>query len=67
MPTRFYDFKFEDYYSSLGIEETPLQLHDCGDVDATISRMTLKPSERIDELIGSLDLIMKEVASKFKK
>lgn len=67
MPTSFYDFKFEDYYSSLGIEETPLQLHDCGDVDATISRMTLKPSERIDELIGSLDLIMKEVASKFKK
>lgn len=51
MPTDFYEYKFEDYYSSLGIKERPLEIIGSETMDTLINATSMKPYDKIDELI----------------
>ena len=67
MPTYFYDYKFDDYYSSLGIEEACIEITGNETVEELIKHTTLKPFEKIESLKQGLDNIMRELILKFKK
>ena len=66
MPTLFYDYKFEDYYSSLGINENCIEITGKETVEELIKQTTLKPIEKIESLKQGLDNIMHELVVKFK-
>ncbi len=67
MPTDFYEYKFEDYYSSLGIKERPLEIIGSETMDTLINATSMKPYDKIDELIESLDKQMKLLSCIFRK
>ena len=67
MPTLFYDYKFEDYYSSLGINENCIEITGKETVEELIKQTTLKPIEKIESLKQGLDNIMRDLIIKFKK
>lgn len=63
----FYDRKFIDYYSSLGIEESPIELKGNEDLKKLIELTSSKPEDRIASLIAGLDSSMKAIAAEFRK
>ena len=67
MPTYFYDYKFDDYYSSLGIEEVCIEITGKETIEELIKQTTLKPIKKIESLKQGLDNIMRELILKFKK
>lgn len=67
MPTDFFEYKFHDYYSSLGLYESPVEISGHESIATLCSLTTQKPKEKINALITELDLIMKEVTANFKK
>lgn len=67
MPTAFYDYKFNDYYSSLNIKSAVVEIDGWENLEDLLSNTTLKPKEKIDKLVLSLDKSMKDISAKFKK
>lgn len=65
MPTPFYDYKFKDYYTSLGIDEEPIEIDGNESLEELLSRPTIKPQDKISELIDGLDKAMQNVAQNF--
>lgn len=65
MPTTFYDYKFKDYYSSLGINEKFIEITGLEDEDFLIAKTTLKPIEKIRDMQENLNRLMLKVAAKF--
>lgn len=63
----FYDRKFIDYYSSLDIEESPIELKGKEDLKGLIELTSSKPHDRINSLILDLDSAMKKIATEFTK
>lgn len=58
MPTYFFDYKFDDYYSSLGIPSEYISVDGSEQMDYLISRSTIKPIDKIETLIDGLDTMM---------
>lgn len=56
------DYKYEDYYSALGIEDAPYVISGEESRDEIISKATLKPVEKIDEIKDSLDDCLRRFA-----
>lgn len=68
MPTYFYDYKFDDYYSSLEMFDVPyLEIKGDEKLIELINSTTLKNVEKIEQVKKQLDTIMIEVASIFKR
>lgn len=68
MPSSTYDYnKFDDYYSSLGIASSYIDVTGEESILQLIKYATLKPTDRIDKLISELDVIMKDIAFQFRK
>lgn len=67
MPTYFFEYKFYDYYSSLGIEQTPYEVNGNETAIQLISSVSVKPFQIIEELISSLDVEMTKIARLFKR
>lgn len=58
----FYDYKFLDYYSSIGVEEAPVTLTGKENITELESMTTLKPQDVIGRLIAGLDRAMQQFA-----
>lgn len=56
------DYKYEDYYSALGIEDSPHILSGRESKDEIVSLATLKPPERIEEIQKHLDELFRRFA-----
>ncbi len=71
MPTYFYDYKFDDYYSSLDYNEECIDIHTYIQEKDVFSKLinltTLKDIERIDSLKTGLNDLMIQVAKTFRK
>ena len=67
MPTSFYDYKFDDYYSSIGIEASCLEIDGSETFEELMARTTIKPIDRIEYLKSELDKTMQRLVVKFKK
>lgn len=65
MPTPFYDYKFDDYYTSLGCQGDCLEVNGDESIDDLIRHTSVKPIERIERLQKDLDAIMKQVSRQF--
>ncbi len=66
MPTYFYDYKFDDYYSSLSVSNSLIEVDGSETVDFLIDSTTQKPIEKITKLQESLNSIMLELSTKLK-
>lgn len=66
MPTSFYDYKFDDYYSSLNCKSLFIEANGQETAADLIKSATLKPIDRIRSIQADLDHIMIEVANKFR-
>ena len=66
MPTSFYDYKFDDYYSSLGCSSSYLEVNGNETLSDLISVTNLKPINRIKSLQTDLNQVMLECTNKFK-
>lgn len=66
MPSPFYDYKFDDYYSSLDCKSLFIEVNGQETVACLIKSVTLKPTDRIRSIQDNLDHIMIEVANKFR-
>lgn len=68
MPTSFYDYKFEDYYSSLDLDDVPC-ISITGDetLEELITTTTIKNVEKVEELKMRINSLMLEVVGQFKK
>lgn len=70
MPTYFYDYKFDDYYSSLNMDSECIDIHTIQEVDilsSLINITTLKDVDKIESLKKSLNELMIHVSNTFKK
>ena len=67
MPTSFYDYKFDDYYSSLGVKETCIEVKGDETLEYMINATTLKPISRINKLQADLNEIMVQFCNQFKQ
>lgn len=68
MPNYFYDFKFDDYYSSLDLNQYPsLEITGEETIDMILDHATIKPVDTINKLIERLDLALQNVSEQFKK
>lgn len=67
MPTYFYDYKFDDYYSSLGIKDEYIEITGEENELDLIKSATLKPIEKIEELKNGLNNLMVRVSRQFRK
>lgn len=67
MPTYFYDYKFDDYYSSLGIIGNSFEINGEESIDFLLEKVTLKPIEKIEFLKSDLNNIMIQISKHFKK
>ena len=67
MPTAFYDYKFEDYYSSLDLDDVPC-ISITGDetLEELITTTTIKNVEKVEELKMRINSLMLEVVGQFK-
>lgn len=65
MPTPFYNYKFDDYYSSLNCHGNCLEVNGDESVDELIRHTSVKPVERIERLQKDLDAIMIQVSRQF--
>lgn len=65
MPTSFYEYKFNDYYSSLELMDSPYIVNGFESYDELKRIITLKPVKKIDCLIEDLDRLMTQFAKKF--
>lgn len=66
MPTYFYDYKFDDYYSSLNMECHSFEATGNESLNDLLTKVDLKPYYRIEELKENLNKLMIEVSNKFK-
>ena len=66
MPTKFYDYKFEDYYSSLDCVDTYIEITGKESFDELIEATSLKPQNKIKELQKSLNALMINICNRFK-
>jgi pyruvyltransferase len=67
MPNDFYDYKFNDYYSSLGIRGTFIEIDGQETLEKLIMGTNLKPENKIRSLTVDLNHIMINIAVAFKK
>lgn len=67
MPDSFYDFKFDDYYSSIGTQCDYIEVTGDETIDFLIQSSTVKSIETIDSLKKNLNTIMNNVCINFKK
>lgn len=67
MPTHFYDYKFEDYYSSLEVKSDFLEVDGSESIKDLIDSCKLRNPRKVSDLIAGLDNAMKNLAIKFKK
>ena len=67
MPTSFYDYKFDDYYSSLGVKETCIEVKGDETLEYMINATTIKPISRINTLQADLNEIMVKFCNQFKQ
>ena len=71
MPTYFYDYKFDDYYSSLNIESETIDINTYIEEDDILSLLinstTLKDVDKIESLKKTLNELMILVSKTFKK
>lgn len=67
MPTNFYDYKFEDYYSSLEVEADFIEVNGSESISYLIDRCKVRNPQKVKDLIAGLDSAMKNLATKFKK
>ena len=66
MPTAFYDYKFDDYYSSLNCESAFIEVTGNENLTFLIESTTLKPIDMIENIKNNLHKIMLEVSDSFK-
>lgn len=67
MPTHFYDYKFEDYYSSLEVKSDFLEVDGSESIKDLIDSCKLRNPRKVSDLIAGLDNAMKNLAIKLKK
>lgn len=67
MPTSFYDYKFDDYYSSLNCKSVFIEVDGRETAIDLIKSATLKPIDRIRSIQSDLNHIMIGVANEFRK
>lgn len=68
MPNSFYDFKFDDYYSSLCLSQYPfLEVTGEETIEMLLNSTTIKPIDTIDKIIKDLDTSLCKVSKNFKK
>lgn len=67
MPTSFYDYKFDDYYSSINCESNYIEVIGEETIDELIKQTTIKPIDVIDEIKTDLNEIMIQVCKRFNK
>lgn len=67
MPTHFYDYKFEDYYSSLEVEADFIDVNGSESIGYLINRCKIRNPQKVKDLIVGLDNAMKDLTTKFKK
>jgi len=63
MPTKFYDFKFEDYYSALNEEPTCIEINGSESFSDLIQCTTVKNQTIISQIIHNLDQAMTALAA----
>ena len=61
------DYKYEDYYSALGIEDRSHVLTGQESKEEIIGLATLKPVEKITEIQEQLDIVFRKFANDIKK
>lgn len=64
--TEYYEFKFNDYYSSLGIENNPIELKGDESPECLAQNTRIMPSERINMMVSDLDKAMKIFAKQMR-
>lgn len=67
MPTYFFDYKFDDYYSIYDYNHKPIELSDNTTKEEVLSACKLIDPELIDRKINELDLIFSDLKNKFYK
>lgn len=67
MPSVFYDYKFDDYYSALNCESIYVEVSGNETIDEMINYTTLKPIERVKKIQCDLNEIMLDFARLFKR
>lgn len=67
MPTSFYDYKFDDYYSSINCESNYIEVTGEETIDELIKQTTIKPIDVIDEIKADLNEVMIQVCKRFNK
>lgn len=66
MPTSFYDYKFDDYYSSLDYKDVVIEVDGSETVDELVSLTTIKPIEKIKLLQRDLNEVMMEFSGNIR-
>ncbi len=61
------DYKYEDYYSALGIEDSPHIITGRESKEEIIAMATMKPVEKINEIQKQLDAVLKKFSNNIKK
>lgn len=67
MPTSFYDYKFDDYFSSINCESTYIEVTGKETIEELIEYTTLKPVDAIESIKSDLNDIMIQVCKRFNK
>ena len=68
MPLKRFDYKYIDYYSAFGMEDTPvLEVTGSETLDQLIGHTITMPVEEIDQIISYLDSAMQQITSQFKR
>lgn len=62
----FHDYKFKDYYSSLGKIHQPLLLTGYETIEELENHAEFAPKERVDQMIGQLDKAMRQFVNNVK-
>lgn len=66
MPTPFYDYKFEDYYSSIDMKHDFIQVDGNESYELLLSECNIKNQKKIRNLIANLDNSMRALSNRFK-